>query len=162
MTRTVAVITDLVEYDQARAEEWFANGAADSLDINERWPWGGDDDRLAAVRELIDRALDEDIILLLGIVEDVEVIETRDEFGILSGARTFVSTSVGVTVASGGPLWTDSFTDGETGRTGALTALAEAARMIDDLAGCFRETVRPERRRAEAEPTGGLPRTMSS
>jgi len=42
-----------------------------------------------------DRALDEDIILLLGPTEDVDVVETRDLFAVRSGACIFVSTSDG-------------------------------------------------------------------
>lgn len=142
------IFTDHVQYDPARAAEWLDSVAishenvpgstADSLGLDDNWPAGGDDDRLTNVVDLVDRALDEDVILLVGPTSDVDLIQTRDRYGVLTGARLLVETHGGVTLANDSALWTDDFTDGKSGRDGALAALAAAAHVTDALVSNYR------------------------
>lgn len=141
--------TEHVDYVRTRAAEWldrrFSELAsddytvADAMGIDEHWPGTGDDDRLAAVSELIEEALDEDVILLVSpMVDDAELIETRSRDGVLTGARMFVETTSGVTLASRNQLWASDFVGEHTGRDAAFATLGQAALLIDALMTCYR------------------------
>jgi hypothetical protein len=142
---------DHITYGKDRAIEWLdspcrnhddidpSHSAADHLGVDEAWWPGTDsDDRLDNVMTLIDRALDEDVILLAGPVNDVDLIETRDKYGNLSGARLLVETKGGVTLANDVGLWARTFVGDETGRDAALAALGQAAHLIDALVSRYR------------------------
>lgn len=140
-TNTRDLTGPYVEYSEARAAAWLndvdrdnrAGTVAGNLDVDDeegKWPGTGDDTRLDNVLALIDKALAEDIIRIVGPTKDVETMQTRDRDGVLSGARLLVQTRSGLTLVHDWSMWADDFTADKTGTAGALAALAEAASTI--------------------------------
>ncbi len=143
-----------VTYSEAEGHAWLIGHdpgdptgvtTADNWDITEDFPFGGGDDKLTAVINLIERSSGED----LGPIKiDRELINrfgyerTCDSSGVLAGARLLIYTThgracdedptAGLTLADD-DVWASDLVDDERGMHGALNALWNTAWRIHYL-----------------------------